>query len=955
MSILKDYVHFHNHYTQHYENETTNIKNHVVVFMEVGSFFELYAYPDKSDESKYTGCDIYVVCDLLNIQVTKRNKNICAINEDNYLMAGFPSHSVKKFVDILVNNMYTVVLVEQVTPTPNVTRKVTHIYSPSTYIDNIKSYNTNNMMVLYFEKIKHKTMDIFVVGWSVFDASTGISHTNEITSLTDMKLLMDEVYRLVILHDPKELVLISTNDNMDSDYVYDYLNDNRYIINRLNKMEDMYTKLKFQNKILRTVFPDVGMLSPIEYIHMEFKPFALISYVYMIQFTYEHNENFLLQINKPIIYKDESDNKSLVLEYNAVTQLNIIGGNISIESIFNNCCTSIGKRYFKNKLLSPTSDAIVLQNSYDMIELFKNNKTWNIIHKDMSNIKDIERLLRKAIMSKLQPCQFVLIYDSMISLKNVIQNLAQNKEINYLFIQKNTFPLSKIAEFEHYCQDKVCIEEMSRYNIDNIKTNMFSPTYNTDLNDIYKSIDTILESYKKKQTKIDETWMKLDYNEKDSYFYSITSKRWESVKAKFRGYNVISSTGNSVKVQSPNMKENNKDLKILESEAKSRSVEVYDSFIKEMISCFYELLFRPCISFIETLDFYTTNAKNAVDYILSKPTINEGTKSYFNFDEVRHPLVEYVQKNVMYTSNSLELGSDDKPTGLVLYGVNAAGKSSFMKSIGVNIIMAQAGMYTACKSMEYVPYKHLFTRIVSSDNILKGMSTFANEIYEIRNILKKKDENSIVIGDELCSGTESTSAIAIIMAGIQTLTASKTTFIFATHLHELTKLKDMKLMIDDNKIYIKHLQVKYDDQTDTLIYDRKLTDGPGSAIYGLEVCKAMDMGNEFLHNAYRIRSELLDLSEQVVSDKTSRYNKKVITDKCGICKKNKDVETHHIRFQKDADEQGIIDNTFHKNAQFNLIPLCSVCHQKVHKETLLIHGYHQTSNGVQLMFEMNHK
>ena len=180
--------------------------------------------------------------------MTKRNKAIQEVNEDNYLMAGFPNHSVKKFIDILVENKYVVVLVEQVTPPPKVTRKPTQIYSPSTHVENIKSYHANNMMALYVEKVPCKTQDyMFMIGWSVFDPSTGTSYTNESTSEKDYKVLLDDIYRTILKYDPKELVLLSLPNMVESKELYDYLNDGRYCLNKLNDMDPMYTKLNFQS------------------------------------------------------------------------------------------------------------------------------------------------------------------------------------------------------------------------------------------------------------------------------------------------------------------------------------------------------------------------------------------------------------------------------------------------------------------------------------------------------------------------------------------------------------------------------------------------------------------------------------------------------------------------------------------------------------------------------------
>ena len=72
----------------------------------------------------------------------------------------------------------------------------------------------------------------------------------------------------------------------------------------------------------------------------------------------------------------------------------------------------------------------------------------------------------------------------------------------------------------------------------------------------------------------------------------------------------------------------------------------------------------------------------------------------------------------------------------MLYGVNAGGKSSLMKSVGLNVIMAQAGMFVAADDFYYNPYHSIFTRIGNQDNIFKSQSTFEVEMSELRNIIK---------------------------------------------------------------------------------------------------------------------------------------------------------------------------------------------------------------------------
>ena len=91
---------------------------------------------------------------------------------------------------------------------------------------------------------------------------------------------------------------------------------------------------------------------------------------------------------------------------------------------------------------------------------------------------------------------------------------------------------------------------------------------------------------------------------------------------------------------------------------------------------------------------------------------------------------------------------------------------------------------------------------------------------ELRNILKRSNQNSLILGDELCSGTESISAISIVSSGVISLSKKRSNFIFATHLHDLGKIKQIQEL---ENVSMFHLKVKYDPETRELIYDRNLT------------------------------------------------------------------------------------------------------------------------------------
>ena len=260
--------------------------------------------------------------------------------------------------------------------------------------------------------------------------------------------------------------------------------------------------------------------------------------------------------------------------------------------------------------------------------------------------------------------------------------------------------------------------------------------------------------------------------------------------------------------------------------------------------------------------------------------------------------------------------------------------------------MAQAGLYVPCRTFLFYPYSAVFTRILGNDNIFKGLSTFAVEMTELRTILNMTDKNSLVLGDELCSGTESDSALSIFSAGLEVLHEKECTFLFATHFHEIVKYDEIKRL---NKLKMMHMEVKYDEKTGALIYDRKLREGPGDSMYGLEVCKSLNLPHTFLQRAHDIRMKYKPEKKNTLDLDSSHFNQKKIGGTCEICNnvEKKATEVHHLQHQKNANKKNNYIDSFHKNHIANLINICDDCHNKIHK-TNTQHKIVKTTKGYKI-------
>ena len=172
--------------------------------------------------------------------------------------------------------------------------------------------------------------------------------------------------------------------------------------------------------------------------------------------------------------------------------------------------------------------------------------------------------------------------------------------------------------------------------------------------------------------------------------------------------------------------------------------------------------------------------------------------------------------------------------------------------------------------------------------------------------------------------------MSIFVAGIQSLHAKKCSFIFATHLHEIINYDEITCL---HNVALKHMSVIYDKEKDCLIYDRKLKDGPGTNMYGLEVCKSLSLPPAFLEAALSIR--LKYHPQSILDQKSSHYNASNLKGICENCGDNIAVDVHHLIHQQDADLRGIIkkkDLLLHKNHAANLLNLCQKCHDDYHSE-----------------------
>jgi len=919
------------------------------LFMQVGSFFEVYS-KSENDEN------MLLFSSLCDLKIAKK-----ALGKSNIYMAGFRDYVLDKYIERVISNSdFSIVVYEQSEKNGKIERYENGIYSRGLFFNNTDMSLSNNITCLWIHKTSKVFKEQYIFGISNIDIYTGYTSTYEYSiPYYHNPTSYDEIEKHMSVFNPVEIIIIYDIEETHIDMILKCINNKSKKKTKINLNDTTpYSEQakncenqNYQDETINKYYPHLenGVLKNNLFENI----YSFNSLCFLLNFVNQHNASLTTKLNEPVI---DNNNDNLVLANQSLKQLNIIDNEQSKDSDFssiitllNKCKTYIGKREFKRILTNPTKNKVLLNKSYEMTEhLINKNYNWNL-----NNIKDIEKILRKKIHNKINPIEYFYLYESCKTINIIITEVKDDSYLcEYLKIKEielsiNTiiktiegyFNIDVLSQVQTTNFDKYeeIIERLIKKNNDK-KLDSFIESKIETRDKMYKIIEYLNKVYVKIDKKGNKGVIKIHESSNDILLL-MTKRRSQLLKPHLN--DVV--TLEFVSSYSNERKNFEFDSTFIEfKEYNNTTVSLDGSYIKDITkklnedsSSFYKyllfvynnfnqnILYEDVVNIIEcikTLDVINTKKNIAITYNYSKPIIKENPNSFLNIKKLRHPLIENLDKNEIFVTNDISLG--EKDTGILLFGTNAVGKTSLIKSIGICIIMAQCGLYTPCEKLIYYPYEYIFTRIIGNDNIFKGLSTFAVEMSELRVILKYCNSNSLILGDELCSGTEIDSALSIFVSGLESMYKMKSSFIFATHFHQIQYFEEIKRM---ENIVLKHLTVNYNIELNTLVYDRKIKDGAGESIYGLEVCKSLNLPDNFLTRAFEIRNKYDESYNNILSFKTSKYNKDKIKSICEFCKNNIADEIHHLKYRKD------MKNDINLNHKSNLSSICSNCHDSIHR------------------------
>lgn len=919
MNVVSEYFEILYKYSLEYGDKTA-------VLMQVGSFYEVYGVDNDSEKLG----NVAALSGLLNVVLTKRNKKIQDNSRSNPLMIGFPCVAVSKYMPVLLETDYTVVIVNQVKNGTNITRKVSQVISKSTYLDSI---NDEYLAILYIEK---STKGLHV-GISSINVVTGNNVVYECHSdKGDRQLHADEIIAFMQHYKPVETIVCYTSADPPKEAI-SCLNSLGFTRISYKKAQKCVCKLHYQEEVLCSVFNKKTMLSVIEMLNLEKLPFAVISYVLMAEFLFAHNPLLIKKMLHPTVHIPD---RYLSLNSNSIEQLDVISTKKGVSCLLNildHCKTPAGKRLLKERLLLPLSNADKINRRINLISTFGefvgNNKDMKDMNRALSSIGDTDKLLRRMCMGSIKPEELAKLcysYSAMLDVSSILTKCS-NLRLSVLSVND----ANAVKDFINCIQDTVDIDSLCNGDI------VFATGLIGEADAIKADIESKADVIKSIAHRISESvgHAKIEFLPTTGYYISIPTSKARN----FHDKNMFVNKGKNVtKITSHKIDMINMQIIELKKGLKACLAKYFDIFVDSIYKKYSRTLKKASFA-VSELDvvssLYTAAKKNGY----CRPKVVMCDKSFVNARGLRHPIIEVINDNMKYVPNNIDMQKKD---GIVLYSINAGGKTSLLKAYGLCVILAQAGSYVPADSLEIGPFKHLATRIVSDNSILYGKSSFVSEMQDLRSILKRSNAQTLVLADEITHGTEHISGSAIFASSVITLAERGVKFVFTTHLHNAYPLIKGLPNVD-----VLHLSITI--KTGGLIvFDYRLCNGPGSSVYGLEVCESLDMDKQFLATAFHIRNLInCDKTGQINAHmKSSRYNSKTFVRQCQVCgycpRTNTDIplDVHHIIPQSSSNKDGMIGSV-HKNFRGNLVVLCKACHNKTHNNGINIEGYVNTLQG----------
>ena len=781
-----------------------------ILFYRMGDFYEMFY-----DDAK-------VAAEVLGITLTSRAHGKSA----KVPLAGFPYHALDNYLTKMIKAGFRVAICEQVEDPKKtktiVKRDVIEIVTPgTTFSDELLESKRNNYLTAVFVKNDQCAV-------ACADVTTGEFFVSEFPK----EKLKEQV---LSLH-PAEIIVSETQLNYISKEIESDLNS--FITPR----EDWIFGRDYGYEVLIEHFQTASLKG----FGCENLDAGITAAGAVLNYLKENQKNELKHFTQ---LKRRYDSDYMTLDPTTQRNLELIepltrrDNRGVLLAVLDQTRTAMGGRRLVNWMLNPLNQVSEISKRLDAVDEFFNNEMVKRELRDvLGKIGDLERLLSKITTGRANARDLISLKSALNLVPKMKSDLEERESEYVVHIRKNLLEL------------KTIVDEIEKAIVDDpplaiSEGGLIRRGYNAELDHLreiaFSGKDWIAQLQKTERERTAIPSLKVNFNKVFGYYIEVTKPHLAKVPDDYiRKQTLV----NAERFITPELKEYEEQVLNAEEKIVELEFELFDN-VRQLVSKEVKAI-QNNASLIGELDCLLNFAQIALDNNYTKPKIVNGDEIIIK--DSRHPVVEkLLPPGESFVPNNIYLNNKTDQI-LIITGPNMAGKSTYLRQVGLIVLMAQIGSFVPAKSAEIGLVDKIFTRVGASDNLAGGESTFLMEMNETANILNNTTPKSLSLLDEIGRGTSTFDGLSIAWSVAEYLhnqlsVAAKT--LFATHYHELTELALMLPRVKNYNVAVK-------EWGDKIIFLRKIVAGGCDHSYGIQVAQLAGLPVQVIKRAKEVLTNL---------------------------------------------------------------------------------------------------
>ncbi len=783
-----------------------------ILLFRLGDFYETFEE------------DAFITARVCNITLTKRNNG----SAGDVPMAGFPYHQLDNYLPKLVRAGYRVAVCEQLEDPKKargiVRRDVVEVVTPGvTLNEKLLDAKLNNYVAALW-LFRHRQQS--AVALSYADVSTGEFYACQLQP-TQLRTTLETIQ-------PAE-ILLSKSQRKEIEHLLSTLS----YTPTLTRMEEWLFEENFARETLLRHFST----SSLKGFGIDHLPGAVVAAGAVLHYLSETQKGMLEHIRAIRLY---NPSEYMALDFATRRNLEIFytfdgSRQGSLFQILDKTLTPMGGRLFKKWLSSPLRRLEPIVQRLEAVDAFVTHREQRRqLQEILRSIGDSERIVSRIAVNRALPRDYVLLRHMLECLPQIQQLLAPLSAKMLRTIEETLNPLPELATF---LANAFVDEPGSTPGSGEIFRPGFSPQLDELLEALHNGQQWIKAYQERERKRTGIPSLKVGFNNVFGYYIEITHAHRKKVPAEYERKQTLTA---AERYTTPELKEI--EAKILNAEEQIAELErqlLQDVRAKVLESA--EAL-QQNAHLLAMLDCFQSFAEAAEQYQYCKPHIDESER--LEIINGRHPVIEQLLPvGERYVPNSTKMDTEHEQIH-ILTGPNMSGKSSYLRQVGLIVLLAQIGSFVPADRAHIGLVDMIFTRVGAQDNITAGESTFLVEMLETAYILHNATRKSLILLDEVGRGTATFDGISIAWAiaeYLHNVIGAKT--IFATHYHELTALADHLPRLHNYHVEVEEIE-------GNLLFTHKVKPGYTDHSFGIHVARMAGIPEAVLRRAAEILQQL---------------------------------------------------------------------------------------------------